>query len=69
MGTGIAGADRSPVVVSIIDDHPDLCYGVLARLPQANSSFAAGVMAATVADFLALDVEAARRSRTWSCST
>ena len=62
MGTGIAGADRSPVVVSIIDDHPDLCYGVLARLPQANSSFAAGVMAATVADFLALDVEAARRS-------
>jgi two-component system, NarL family, nitrate/nitrite response regulator NarL len=62
MGTGIAGADRSPLVVSIIDDHPDLCYGVLARLPQANSSFAAGVMAATVADFLALDVEAARRS-------
>jgi DNA-binding NarL/FixJ family response regulator len=62
MGIGIAGADRSPVVVSIIDDHPDLCYGVLARLPQANSSFAAGVMAATVADFLTLDVEAARRS-------
>ena len=40
------------VVVSIVDDHPDLCYGVLARLPQANSSFAAGVMAATVAGVL-----------------
>ena len=62
MGTGIAGADGGPVVVSIVDDHPDLCYGVLARLPQANSSFAAGVMAATVAEFLALDAEAARRS-------
>jgi DNA-binding NarL/FixJ family response regulator len=62
MGTGIAGADGGPVVVSIVDDHPDLCYGVLARLPEANSSFAAGVMAATVAEFLALDAEAARRS-------
>jgi two-component system nitrate/nitrite response regulator NarL len=62
MGTGIAGADGGPVVVSIVDDHPDLCYGVLARLPRANSSFAAGVMAATVAEFLALDAEAARRS-------
>jgi two-component system nitrate/nitrite response regulator NarL len=62
MGTGIAGADGGPVVVSIVDDHPDLCYGVLARLPQANSSFAGGVMAATVAEFLALDAEAARRS-------
>jgi hypothetical protein len=45
MGTGIAGTDGDPVVVSIVDDHPDLCYGVLARLPQANSSFAGGVMA------------------------
>ena len=62
METEIAGAASNPVVVSIIDDHPDLCYGVLARLPQANSSFAAGVMAATVPDFLALDTEAARRS-------
>src|SRR5690348_8900702 len=62
METGIAGADGGPVVVSIVDDHPDLCYGVLARLPQANSSFAAGVMAATVAEFLARDSEAARRS-------
>jgi DNA-binding NarL/FixJ family response regulator len=62
MGTGIAGADGGPVVVSIVDDHPDLCYGVLARLPQANSSFAAGVMAATVPEFLELDAEAARRS-------
>jgi DNA-binding NarL/FixJ family response regulator len=61
MGTGITGADR-PVVVSIVDDHPDLCYGVLARLPRANSSFAAGVMAATVAEFLALEAEAPRRS-------
>ena len=62
MGSEIAGAAGGPVVVSIVDDHPDLCYGVLARLPQANSSFAAGVMAATVAEFLARDSEAARRS-------
>ena len=62
MGTGIAGAAGGPVVVSIVDDHPDLCYGVLARLPRANSSFAAGVMAATVPEFLALDTGAARRS-------
>jgi DNA-binding NarL/FixJ family response regulator len=62
MGTGIAGADGGAVVVSIVDDHPDLCYGVLARLSKANSSFAAGVMAATVPEFLALDTEAARRS-------
>lgn len=62
MEVGIAGADGGPVVVSIIDDHPDLCRGVFARLPEANSSFAAGVMAETVADFLALDAEAALRS-------
>lgn len=62
MGRGIAGTDGDPVVVSIIDDHPDLCYGVLARLPETNSSFAGGVMAADVAEFLALDAEAARRS-------
>jgi DNA-binding NarL/FixJ family response regulator len=62
VGTGIADAGGEPVVVSIIDDHPDLCYGVLARLPRANSSFAAGVMAATVPEFLAVDAGAARRS-------
>jgi DNA-binding NarL/FixJ family response regulator len=62
MGTGIAGTGGDSVVVSIIDDHPDLCYGVLARLPQTNSSFAGGVMAADVAEFLTLDAEAARRS-------
>jgi DNA-binding NarL/FixJ family response regulator len=62
MGTGIAGAAGGPVVVSIVDDHPDLCYGVLARLPRANSSFAAGAMAATVPEFLALENGAARRS-------
>jgi two-component system nitrate/nitrite response regulator NarL len=62
MGTGSAGADGGLVVVSIVDDHPDLCYGVLARLPQANSSFAAGVMAATVAEFMTLDAGAPRRS-------
>jgi two-component system, NarL family, nitrate/nitrite response regulator NarL len=59
---GSAGAAGVPVVVSIIDDHPDLCYGVLARLPQENSSFAGGVMAPTVPGFLALDAEAARRT-------
>jgi DNA-binding NarL/FixJ family response regulator len=62
MGTGIAGADGGQVVVSIVDDHPDLCYGVLGRLPKANSSFEAGVMAATVPEFLTLEAEAARRS-------
>jgi DNA-binding NarL/FixJ family response regulator len=35
---------------------------VLSRLPQANSSFAAGVQAATVSEFLALDAAAPRRS-------
>jgi DNA-binding NarL/FixJ family response regulator len=60
--TGSAGAAGVPVVVSIIDDHPDLCYGVLARLPQENSSFAGGVMAATVPEFLALEADTARRS-------
>jgi DNA-binding NarL/FixJ family response regulator len=62
METDIAGADGGPVIVSIVDDHPDLCYGVLGRLPQVNSSFEGGVMAAAVADFLALDAKAARRS-------
>ena len=61
MGTAIPGVNR-PLVVSIVDDHPDLCYGVLARLPRANSAFAAGVMAATVAEFLVLEAEAGRRS-------
>src|SRR5260370_24317457 len=55
MGTDKAAADGRPVVFSIIDDHPDLCYGVLGRLPQTSSSFAAGVMAAAVEEFLALD--------------
>lgn len=62
MERGIQSADGGSVVVSIIDDHPDLCHGVLARLPRANSSFVAGVMAASVPEFLALDVTAARRS-------
>jgi len=54
--------ESGSVVVSIVDDHPDLCYGVLARLPQVNASFGAGVMAATVPEFLALDVQAEHRS-------
>lgn len=54
--------DGRPVVVSIIDDHPDMCYGVLARLPKANSMFVAGVGAATVAEFLASGTEAETRS-------
>jgi two-component system, NarL family, nitrate/nitrite response regulator NarL len=61
MGKSVPGYG-GPVVVSIVDDHPDLCHGVLARLPQANSSFAPGAMAATVPEFLALDSAAARRS-------
>lgn len=47
--------DRGAFVVSVIDDHPDLCYGVLARLPRTSSSFVAGTMAATVPEFLALE--------------
>ena len=62
MGRGIPGADDGSVVVSIVDDHPHLCYGVLATLPQADSSFVAGVMAATVEEFLARDVAKPRRS-------
>jgi two-component system, NarL family, nitrate/nitrite response regulator NarL len=62
MARGKSAADSGPVVFSIVDDHPDLCYGVLSRLPQTNSSFAAGVMAATVEEFLALDAAEARRS-------
>ena len=57
-----SAAGRRPVVFSIVDDHPDLCYGVLGRLPQENSSFVAGVMAATVGEFLALDAAEACRS-------
>jgi DNA-binding NarL/FixJ family response regulator len=62
MATGIPGVGGASVVVSIIDDHPDLCHGVLARLPRANSSFGAGVMAASVPEFLSLDAAVARRS-------
>ncbi len=62
MERDVPGGGRGSVVVSIVDDHPDLCHGVLARLPRANSSFAAGVMAASVPEFLALDAAAARRS-------
>ena len=50
------------MVFSIVDDHPDLCYGVLGRLPRENSSFAAGVMAATVGELLARDAAETRRS-------
>jgi DNA-binding NarL/FixJ family response regulator len=62
MEEDVPGTAGGSVVVSIIDDHPDLCYGVLARLPRANSSFVAGVMAASVTEFLALEAAAARRS-------
>jgi DNA-binding NarL/FixJ family response regulator len=62
MGRGKPHADGGPVVFSIVDDHPDLCYGVLGRLPREYSSFAAGVMAATVGEFLAQDATEARRS-------
>jgi DNA-binding NarL/FixJ family response regulator len=62
MESSVPDADSGSMVVSIIDDHPDLCYGVLARLPRTNSSFAAGVMAASVPEFLALDIAAGRRS-------
>ncbi len=62
MESGVPGADGRSVVVSIVDDHPDLCYGVLTRLPRTDSSFVAGVMAATVEEFLALDDAEARRS-------
>src|SRR5487761_22455 len=56
------GSDERPVVVSVVDDHPDLCRGVLARLPQASSSFIAGTQASTVAEFLALETAAVRRT-------
>src|SRR6266571_4742621 len=62
MTRGESAADSGPVVFSVVDDHPDLCYGVLGRLPQENLSFAAGVMAATVGEFLALDAAETRRS-------
>ena len=62
MGRGKPPAEGGPVVFSIVDDHANLCYGVLGRLPQENSSFAAGVMAATVGEFLALDAAETRRS-------
>lgn len=57
MARGESAAGSEPVIFSIVDDHPDLCYGVLGRLPQENSSFVAGVMAATVGEFLTLDAD------------
>lgn len=62
MTRGESAADSGLVVFSIVDDHPDLCYGVLGRLPQENSSFAAGVMAATCEEFLVLDAAETRQS-------
>jgi two-component system, NarL family, nitrate/nitrite response regulator NarL len=62
MESGARDAQGRPVVVSIVDDHPDLCHGVLDRLAKADSSFVAGVMAATVGDFLALDAARPDRS-------
>ena len=53
---------QPPVVVSVIDDHPDLCLGVLARLPEVSSMFTPGVSAATVPEFLALDEAAPAKS-------
>ena len=61
MGRGIRGTDGGRVAVSVVDDHPDLCLGVLARFRE-SSLFVAGVEAATVSEFLALDAHAGRRS-------
>src|SRR6266851_935607 len=60
VGEGALAARHRPVIVSVVDDHADICLAVLSRLPQANSSFAAGVQAATVSEFLALDAAAPR---------
>lgn len=54
-------ADGLSVIVSVVDDHRDLRRGVLARLSQASPSFIAGVKAATVAEFLALEAAAGCR--------
>ena len=62
MSDDVPAVGGRSVVVSIVDDHPDLCHGVLARLPRANSSFVPGVMAATVPKFLSLDSAEPRRS-------
>lgn len=61
MGRNIRGADDGPVVVAVIDDHPDLCRGVMARFKE-SSSFVPSIGAATVTEFLALDAHASRRS-------
>ena len=61
-GEAPATGTASRAVVSVIDDHPDLCIGVLARLPQVSSMFTPGVSAATVAEFLAIEESAAARS-------
>ncbi len=50
------------MVVSVVDDHPDLCIGVLARLPRLSPLFAAGMSAGTVPDFLVRDAAEERRS-------
>ena len=62
MEESIADVTGQSMVVSVVDDHPDLCHGVLARLSQASPSFTAGVKAATVAEFLALEAVAVCRS-------
>lgn len=54
MGRSIRGADGRLVVVSVVDDHPHLCLGVLAEFRE-SSLFAAGIAAATVNEFLALE--------------
>jgi DNA-binding NarL/FixJ family response regulator len=62
MRAGVPGMNERPVIVSVVDDHPDLCHGVLARLSQASPSFIAGVKAGTVAEFLVLETAAAGHS-------
>lgn len=61
MGRSIRGADGRLVVVSVVDDHPHLCLGVLAEFRE-SSLFAAGIAAATVNEFLALEGHTGRKS-------
>jgi DNA-binding NarL/FixJ family response regulator len=58
----LPGAGRGSIIVSVVDDHPDLCYGVLARLSQSSSSFIPGVMASAVPEFVAREDAAGPRS-------